>query len=122
MAQDIDCSRLRVPGVRVCSRALIAGGFWLGIGFSVAASAQEGASPGYGPDNLTFETWCHDIKGLDPARCSKRDAADLAAYQISLDRMQAFESEHQKELRKDREFREQFKSHEENEPYKKLTY
>ena len=84
------------------------------------ARAEPGASsPGYGPDNITFTTWCGEIQRYDATRCQRRDPADLAAFQTSRDRMQAFESQKQKEIRKDREFRERFESHGYSEPWQK---
>ena len=68
-------------------------------------------SPGYGPDTLTFETWCGEIRRYEASRCAKKNASDLAAYKVSLDRMRGFENKQQKKIRQDQEFRKQFDSH-----------
>ncbi len=72
------------------------------------AWAQDTLSPGYGPDTLTFETWCHEIQGYQTARCAQKNPADLVAYKSSLDNMQVIESQHRTKERKDREFWERF--------------
>ena len=85
---------------------------------NLARAEPYGASPGYGPDTITFATWCGEINHYDAARCKRRDPADLQAFRTSLDRMQGFEVEKQKEVRKDREFRQRFDSMGTSEPWR----
>lgn len=96
-------SFLRVLGL-VLGLGLLAGG-------PAALARDSSDSPGYSADTLTFGRWCVEIQEYSADRCARQDAADVEAYHESLDRLQAIEVEHDKEVRKEREFRKTFEAH-----------
>jgi hypothetical protein len=77
----------------------------------LALAKDSSDSPGYAADSLTFQRWCLEIEQYEPERCARQDAADVAAYQHSLDRLQSIEVEHDIKVRKDQEFRRTFDAH-----------
>jgi hypothetical protein len=90
-------------------------GLLLGFGLlalAPVAQAQDSSdSPGYSADTLTFERWCVEIQQYEGDRCARKDAGDVEAYNQSLDRLQSIEVEHDKEVRKQREFLKTFEAH-----------
>jgi hypothetical protein len=76
-----------------------------------ALARDSSDSPGYSADTLTFERWCVEIQQYEVDRCARQDAGDVASYRRSLDRLQSIEVEHDKEVRKQREFKRTFEAH-----------
>jgi len=88
-----------------------------------SALAQESSeSPGYSADTLTFERWCVEIQQYEADRCARKDAGDIAAYHYSLDRLQQIEVEHDKEVRKEREFLKSFEAHSNLDPHRRVDF
>jgi hypothetical protein len=86
-------------------------GLGLLAGGPVALAQDSSYRPGYSADTLTFERWCAEIQEYEADRCIRKDAADVQAFHQSLDRLQSIEVEHDKEVRKEREFRKTFEAH-----------
>ncbi len=86
-------------------------GFCLLAGAPAARAQDSSDSPGYSADTLSFERWCVEIQQYEGDRCARKDAGDVEAYHRSLDRLQGIEVEHDKEVRKEREFMETFEAH-----------
>jgi len=97
-------------------------GFCLAAGASVALAQESGESPGYSADTLTFERWCVEIQQYEADRCARKDAGDIEAYHRSLDRLQQIEVEHDKEVRKEREFLKSFEAHSNLDPNRRLDF
>lgn len=85
--------------------------FGLFAGAPLALGQESGSAEGYSADTLTFERWCVEIQQYERDRCARKDASDVQAYHYSLDRLQSLEVEHDKEVRKEREFRKTFEAH-----------
>lgn len=74
----------------------------------VEQAAIPGPAGGYSADTLTFDRWCLELQGYEPTRCAARTDDDVAGFEQSRKRIEAFEVEHHREQRKEREFRQRF--------------
>lgn len=87
-------------------------------GLPVLGTMAPAMGESYLSDTLTFEQWC--AERYDDERCAEKDERDVREYERSLMNLEAIETQHKIEQRKEQEFRDRYERQDEIEPANRL--